>query len=79
LPESGKVSVQLVAGSVAEQLWPVLAFTVTVPVGGVVPVTLKVTVTICPTRDGLGRLEAIVVVLGAFRAAVDWVSGPAAR
>jgi hypothetical protein len=79
LPEAGKVSVQLAVGSVAKQLWPELALTVTVPVGGVVPVTLKVTVTTCPTIDGLGRLETIAVRLGAFTAAVVCVSGPAAR
>jgi hypothetical protein len=60
------------------QLGPELEVTVTVPVGTVVPVTLKLTVTNCPTRAGLGRLETIAVVLPAFAAAVVWLSGPAA-
>ena len=56
------------------QLPPVLAFTVTVPVGEALPVTLKVTVTACWRVEGLGVLEAIAVALPAFAAAVDWLA-----
>ena len=53
----------------ALQASPVLAFTVTIPVG-IVPVncgaTAKLTVTICPTIAGLGRLEVMVVAVVAW-------------
>jgi hypothetical protein len=48
------------------QLWPVLAVTVTVPVGTPVPVTLKFTVIARPTSEGLGPLEVITRVLVAL-------------
>jgi hypothetical protein len=50
------------------QLSPVLAVTVTLPVG--IPLncgaTLKLTVTICPMIAGLGKLDVIAVALVAL-------------
>jgi hypothetical protein len=45
------------------QLSPVLAFTVTLPVGTPFPVTLKLTETGAPIADAFGVLEVIVVAL----------------
>jgi hypothetical protein len=47
------------------QLSPVLAVTVTLPVGTLLPATLKLTVTAWLTFDGLGKCELMVVVLAA--------------
>jgi hypothetical protein len=54
------------AMSVPVQCSPLLAEAVTDPVGTPFPVTLKVTVTIWPTSDGLGVIKVIVVELPAF-------------
>ena len=71
-----KVNEQLPAPALSGplQVSPVLAFTVTVPVGEPLPVTLKPTATACPTLEGLGVLEAITVVLPSFTAVVDWLA-----
>ena len=45
------------------QLSPVLAFTVTLPVGTPFPETLKLTKTGAPIADGLGELEVMLVAL----------------
>jgi hypothetical protein len=45
------------------QLSPVLAVTVTLPVGTPLPVTPKLTVTAWPTGEGLGVFEVMVVLL----------------
>jgi hypothetical protein len=68
-----KVNVQAPAAIVPEQLSPVLAVTVTLPEGAgrLVPVTVNLIVTNCPTTEGLGVCELIVVVLAIFVAAVD--------
>lgn len=47
---------------------PVLAVTVTLPVGVVTPVTLKAMATDWKAFEGLGAFEVIVVVLAAFAA-----------
>ena len=69
-----KVMVQLPAPElrVPEQLPPVLAVTLTVPVGVPLPVTLNEIVTAWFTVEGFGVFEVIVVVLPAFVAVVDW-------
>jgi hypothetical protein len=56
------------------QVSPVLAFTVTEPVGVPFPVTLKLTVTACVTTEGLGEFAVIAVVLVAFAAVMDWLA-----
>jgi hypothetical protein len=57
--------------SVPEQDSPELAVTVTVPVGPTpAPVTEKVIVTACPSTEGSGVSEEIVVVLTIFVALV---------
>ena len=59
---------------------PVLAVTVTAPVGPALPpATVKPMVTACWRVEGLGVLEVIVVMLAAFTAVVCWLSGPAAE
>jgi hypothetical protein len=63
------VIAQAPAAGAAEQLSPVLACTVTVPVTadpGNCGATVYRMVTICPMMDGFGRLEMIAVVLLAF-------------
>jgi len=47
------------------QVSPVLAFTVTEPVGVPFPLTVKLTVTACPTMEGLGKFAVMAVVLAA--------------
>jgi hypothetical protein len=67
LPAVPRVILQLPASNVPEQLCPLLAFTVTVPVGFVefviAWVTLNPTVTACPTVEGSGVFLVIVVVV----------------
>src|SRR5579864_1012559 len=48
------------------QLSPVLAFTVTEPVGVPAPLTLKLTKTEALTGDGLGEVPPIAVVLASW-------------
>jgi hypothetical protein len=50
------------------QVSPVLAVTVTVPVGAVTPLTLNPMATVCETVDGFGEVEVIEVLLFAFSA-----------
>jgi hypothetical protein len=73
-PADVNVMVQLPAPELRlpEQLPPVLAVTVTVPVGVPLPVTLNEIVTAWFTVEGFGVFEVIVVVLPAFVAVVDW-------
>jgi hypothetical protein len=40
---------------------------------------MKLIVTACPTAEGFGVFEVMVVVVDALVAFVLWVSGPAAR
>src|SRR5512133_2916483 len=76
VPGVKKVSEQLPAPavSVPVQLSPVVAVTVTLPVGGVVPVTVNGTDTAWPTTEGLAQAVPIAVVLAALVAAVDWLA-----
>jgi hypothetical protein len=63
-----------------EQLSPVAALTVTKPVGVVIPVTVKSTVTDCPSgSDGSGVFEVIAAELVALTAKVDWLALVAAK
>jgi hypothetical protein len=68
VPPVENVNEQTPAVSTPVHFSPVLAVTVTLPVG--IPlncgVTLKLTVTICPMIAGLGRLDVIVVVVAAL-------------
>jgi hypothetical protein len=61
--------VQLPAAAVAEQL-AVPSLTVTFPVGvplpGAFATTLNETVTVCPTTEGSGVIELIVVIVSAL-------------
>jgi len=61
------VSGQLPNATEFEHASPVLAVTVTVPVGvpapGATAVTADFTVTGCPSTDGFGAVEVIAVVL----------------
>ena len=74
VPGAPKVNEQLPAPakSVTVQDEP-LPDTVTVPVGAArpVPVTLTLTATACPTTEGLGVCETIVIALWSFVAPVD--------
>ena len=72
-PVDVNVMTQLPAPEVSgpEQLPPVLALTVTLPVGVPVPVTLNAMVTAWLTVEGFGEFEVIVVVLLALVAVVD--------
>jgi hypothetical protein len=68
-PPVWNVMVQAPAVGAAEQLSPVLARTVTLPVTADPEncgVTVYLMVTICPIIDGFGKLETIAVVLLAF-------------
>jgi hypothetical protein len=62
-------SVQLPVARLAVQLTPVLSDTVAVSLAGIVPVpgaltvTVKLTVTDCPTTDGFGVLAVILVLV----------------
>jgi hypothetical protein len=58
--------VQLPVGAEPAQVSPVLAVTVTLPVGVPLPVTEKLIVTGCPTTDGFGELDVMLVVLFAL-------------
>jgi hypothetical protein len=63
-----KVIEQLPDGAAAEQVSPVFALTVTVPVGNdapTTPATLKPTTTGVPVLAGFGEIDVIVVVLDA--------------
>lgn len=73
-PDDVNVMTQLPAPElrVPEQLPPVLALTVTLPVGVPLPVTLNAIVTAWLTVDGFGEFAVIVVVLFALVATVDW-------
>ena len=75
-PGEVRVSVHAPSATPAEQLSPGLAATVTLPVG--VPadaVTVKLTVTGCPTSEGSGASEVMVVVVVAGTGAVTvWAS-----
>jgi hypothetical protein len=80
-PEVAKTKEQLPPPeiSVPEQLSPVEALMLTDPVGMVIPVTVKSTVTACPGSDGSGVFDVIVAVLIAFRAKVDWLAVAAVK
>jgi hypothetical protein len=68
-PEVVGVSWQVPAETAAVQLSPVPSLTVTFPVGvpapGELTATVKLTVTACPVKDGLGVWPVIVVVVPA--------------
>lgn len=65
-PNELKATVQLpappesVTGELQPEFCPVMA---TVPVGVVELMTTKLTVTVCPTNDGLGEVEVMVVMV----------------
>ena len=69
VPAAVGTRVQLPVATVAVQLAPVPYLTVTVSVPGIVPlaggiaVTVKLTVTPCPTTEGLGMFPVIWVVV----------------
>ena|ERR1700722_20959355 len=65
VPLSAKVKVQLPLAllSTPLQVSPVLAVTVTLPVGVPKPVTVNPIITGCPTTDGFGVSDVMVVVL----------------
>jgi hypothetical protein len=68
------VSVHPPAETAAEQISPVLALTVTVPVGAlafVEPTTLTLTTTGLPTAAGFGETEVIVVVVEACMTKIE--------
>jgi len=68
VPEVANVIEQLPADTRAEQVSPVLAFTVTDPLGDAPPTTpptLTLIVTGLPVVAGFGEMEVIVVVEGA--------------
>jgi hypothetical protein len=69
-PAALGTKVHFPVATVAVQLAPVPSFTVTMSVPGIVPlaggvtVTVKLTVTPCPTTEGLGMFAVIWVVVG---------------
>ena len=79
-PAVAKVIEQFPAAEarVPVQVSPVLAVTVTVPVGTVVPVALNEIATDWPVVDGFGLFEVIVVELVAFWAATCCTTAGAA-
>ena len=68
VPLLANVNEQLPTAAVRDpvQLSPLEAFTVTLPVGTPSPVTLKLTVTAWPARDGPVAVEVIAVLLTAL-------------
>ena len=74
MPAVARLREQLPAATVPVHVSSAPSLTVTLPVGVPLPVTVKPTVTACPSGDGLGVWEVIVVVLPALADAVDWLA-----